>query len=48
VIKNIIPEKLNDVKELQNVLMLVLNRLKKLLQENTELKVTEKDNRQGC
>src|SRR5215211_5113904 len=38
VIKNIIPDKLNDVKELQNALTLVLNLLEKVLQENTELK----------
>src|SRR5215211_8934309 len=38
-IKNIIPEKLNDVKELQNALTLILNLLEKVLQENAELKV---------
>lgn len=37
-IKNINPEKLSDVKELQNILALVLNVLEKFLQENAELK----------
>ena len=38
VLKSIIPEKLTEIKELQNALTLVLNLLEKVLQENAELK----------